>query len=165
MVRQKITETQYKTYDDVDAALKEISEIQRELAMIEAEQNAAIDDIKAGAKEQAAPLAERIKALETAMKEFCMANRSDFAKTKTRELTFGAVGFRLSTKIIIKSVAECIQTLKDMALNQYIRIKEEPDKEAMKSLADETLAEIGASRKIENVFGYELKQEEIKEAA
>ncbi|MCL2297780.1 MAG: host-nuclease inhibitor Gam family protein [Proteobacteria bacterium] len=165
MARQKITETQFKSYDDVDNALKEIGGIQRELAMIEAEQNAAIDDIKAGAKEQAAPLAERIKALETAMKEFCDSNRADFLKVKTKELTFGSVGYRLSTKVVIKKVADCVQAMKDLDLWQFIRIKEEPDKEALKDLDDETMATIGAALKVENIFGYVLKQEEIKEAA
>ncbi|MDR2172662.1 MAG: host-nuclease inhibitor Gam family protein [Burkholderiales bacterium] len=165
MARQRITGTQLDSYDDVDKALKEVGGLKRELAMIEADQNEQIDEIKAAAQEQAKPLNERVKSLETAMKEFCEANKADFMKVKTKELTFGSVGYRLSTKIVIKKVAECIQSLKDLELFQFIRIKEEPDKEAMKDLDDGTLATVNAARKTENVFGYEIKAEELQEAA
>lgn len=84
---------------------------------------------------------------------------------KTRVLTFGSVGFRLTTRILIKRVSETLQALKDLQFTSCIRVKEEPDKEAMKALSDETLAEVGAARRTENVFGYEINQERIREAA
>ncbi len=165
MARKRIEGTTLQSWDDVDACLQEIGQADRELAMLEAAQNEGIDQIKAQTKVSAQPLHDKKSGLELAVKEYCEANRMEFAKVKTKELTFGSVGFRISTKIMIKRVAETLQALKDLALTNCIRTKEEPDKEAMKSLTDDLLAEVGAGRKVENVFGYEVKLEELREAA
>jgi phage host-nuclease inhibitor protein Gam len=165
MARKRIEGTALQNFAEVDEALQEIGGIDRELAMIEADQNECIDLIKAEAKQKAEPLNERKGSLERLMKEFCEAHRAEFAKTKTRELTFGSVGYRLSTRVIIKRMGDTLQALKDFGLLKCIRVKEEPDKEAMKELDAETLASIGAALKTDNVFGYTVKQEDLQEAA
>lgn len=163
MARKRIEGTAFQTWDDVDQALREIGEIDRELGLLESAQNESIDNIKAETKNKAVPLADRKTALELAMKEFCEANRAEFAKVKTKPLTFGSVGFRLSTKVVIKKIADTLQALKDLGLNQCIRLKEEVDKEAMKNLSTETLAEVGAALKTDNAFGYEIDQAKLAE--
>lgn len=165
MARKRLSGTSFESWNDIDRALKEIGEIDRELALLEAGQNEAIDKVKAQTKESAAPLMDRKSALELAMKEFCETNRSEFSKVKNRQLTFGSVGFRISTRVVIKKVADTLQALKDLGLTHCIRTKEEPDKEAMKALATETLAEVGAALKTENAFGYEINLERLREAA
>ena len=164
MARQKIEGSGivFHSWDDVDNALCKIGGIDRELAILEAAQNEEIDRLKANLKEFAKPLNDAKTVLEIAIKEYCDANRSEFTRVKTKNLTFGEVGFRLTSKIMIKRVAETIQSLKDLQLFTCIRTKEEPDKEAMKTLTDETLAEVGAGRKIENTFGYTLNIEKIR---
>lgn len=164
MARKRIEGTIFDSFDDVDAALREIGELDREIGLLEAAHNEEIDRIKQQTKDLAAPLHDKKASLELAIKEYCESNRIEFAKVKTKQLTFGEVGFRLSTKIMIKRVAETLQALKDLNLNHCIRTKEEPDKETMKALPDETLAEVGAARKMENIFGYTLNVERIREA-
>lgn len=165
MARKRIEGTQLNSWDDVDDSLRQIGEIDRELQLLEAGQNEAIDKIKATAKENATPLQDKKAGLETAIKEYCEANRGEFSKVKSKTFTFGSVGFRLSTKIMVKRVADTLQALKDLQLFGCIRIKEELDKEAMKNLSSETLAEVGASLKTENTFGYEINLEKVREAA
>lgn len=165
MARKRIEGTQFETWEDVDRALKAIGEIDRELAIIEADQNETIDRAKAEAKAQAKPFQDRKAGLETAMKEFCEANRAEFLKQKTKRLTFGSVGFRLSSKVVIRKLGDTLQALKDFKLLHCIRTREEPDKEAMKALDTETLAAVGAQLKSENVFGYEVDQAKLQEAA
>lgn len=162
MARKRIEGTQLQSWEDVDEALRNIGVIDRELALIEAGQNEAIDQIKKETRDKATPFLSRKDGLETAIKEFCDANRAEFTKVKTRSLPFGEVGYRLSTRIMIKKVADTLQALKDLALTACIRSKEEPDKEAMKSLTDETLAQVGAARKTENIFGYTVNQERLQ---
>lgn len=157
MARKRIDGTQFSSWNDVDQALQRIGELDRDLGMIEAGANEQIDKLKERAKEDAAPLTTEKLRLEAAMKEYCEANRAEFAKLKTRELTFGSVGFRLSSRIVIKRVADTLQALKDFGLAHCIRTKEECDKEAMKALDSETLANVGAALKQENAFGYEIK--------
>lgn len=165
MARTRIEGTQFRTWDDVDQALKQLGEIDRDLMLIDGDTNETIDRLKAQAKEQAKPLQDRKTALELAMKEFCEANRAEFAKIKTKQLVFGSVGFRQSTKIIIKRIADTLQALKDLGLAHCIRTKEEVDKEAMKTLSAETLAEVGAGLKVENTFGYEIDRARIADAS
>ncbi|AAU90944.1 MULTISPECIES: host-nuclease inhibitor Gam family protein [Methylococcus] len=165
MARIRIEGTQFSSWDDVDQALREIGEIERDLSLIDGDVNDQIDRLKAAAKTQAQPLLDRKTALELAMKEFCEANRAEFAKVKTRQLVFGSVGFRLSTRVLIKRVADTLQALKDLGLHGCIRLKEEIDKEALKTLPAETLAEVGAGLKTDNVFGYEIDRARIAEAA
>lgn len=165
MARKRIEGTALNSWEEVDTCLQEIGRIDRELHLLEAMQNEMIDKVKFETKESAEPLQNKKTGLELAIKDYCEANRAEFAKVKTKQLTFGTVGFRLTTRITIKKVAETLQALKDLVLTQCIRIKEEPDKEAMKNLSDETLAEVGAARRTENVFGYEINQEKIREAA
>jgi len=165
MARKRLEGTKLNSWDEVDATLREIGEVGRDIGLLESAQNEEIDRVKKETKEAAAPLMDRKSALELSLKEFCEANRGEFAKAKTRVLTFGSVGFRLSTKVMIKRVADTLQALKDLNLRSCIRIKEELDKEAMKNLSTETLAEVGASLKTENAFGYEIDLEKLKEAA
>ena len=161
MVRKRIEGTALQTWDDVDTCLAEIARADRDLTLIESAANEKIEEIRKAIKDASQPVLDKKAGLELAIKEYCEANRAEFQKAKTRTLTFGEVGFRLSTRIMIKRIAETLQALKDLDLKQCIRIKEEPDKEAMKGLTDDTLAEVGASRKTENTFGYTLNLERI----
>lgn len=163
--RKRIEGSLLNSFDEVDTCLMEIGKIDRDLALLEASQNEQIEKIKEQTKLAARPLQDKKTGLEMAIKEFCSANVVEFVKVKTRVLTFGDVGFRTSTKIAIKSVANTLQLLKDFALTKCIRVKEEPDKEAMKELTDQQLADVGAARKVENVFGYTVNVEKIREAA
>lgn len=165
MARKRIEGTAFQTWADVDQALRQIGEIERDLFLIEGDTNESIDRLKETAKAQAKPYLDRKTALELAMKEFCETHRAEFAKIKTKQLVFGSVGFRLSTRVLIKRVADTLQALKDLGLMHCIRLKEEIDKEAMKQLPAETLAEVGAGLKTENAFGYEIDRARIAEAA
>ena len=98
------------------------------------------------------------------LQAFCESRRAEF-KGKSRVLNFGTVSFRVSTKIVIRGVAACIQALKTLELAAYVRVKESLDKEKMKDLDDATLAQVGAKRQTEDAFGYEVNRERVKEAA
>lgn len=162
MARKRIeTGTTLQSWDDVDRCLAEIGRIDRELGLIEAGQQESIDQIKAATKLAAEPLQNKKLGLELAIKDYAEANRAEFAKVKSRELTFGIIGFRLSTSVVIKRVADTLQALKDLGLTGCIRTKEELDKDAMRNLPLETLHNVGASLRQVDAFGYEIKREEV----
>lgn len=166
MARKRIeTGTTLQSWDEVDRCLAEIAAIDRDLALLEAAQAEQIDTIKAQTKAAAEPLQNKKLGLELAIKDYAEANRAEFIKVKTKELTFGTVGFRLSSRVIIKRVADTLQALRDLDLKHCIRIKEECDKEAMKNLPLETLHAVGAALKTEDAFGYEVKREALAEVA
>lgn len=161
MTRRRLTTPGLSSWDDVDQCLAEIGGIDRELGLIEAGQQESIDQIKAVTKAAAEPLQTRKAALEALVQQYAEANRGEFAKVKSKVLTFGSVGFRLSTKVVIKRVADTLQALKDLGLAACVRTKEEPDKEAMKNLPLETLAAVGASLRTEDAFGYEIDRDKL----
>lgn len=165
MARKRMSATTLESWSDVDACLKAIAEVDRELAILETAQQEQIDAIKAATKTEAEPLQSKKAGLELAIQQYAEANRGEFIKAKTKELTFGSVGFRLSTRIVIKNLGNTLQALKDFGLTGCIRIKEECDKEAMKNLPIETIHAVGAALKQEDAFGYEVKRELIQEMA
>ncbi|WP_418648858.1 host-nuclease inhibitor Gam family protein [Thauera butanivorans] len=165
MARKRLSATTLSSWNDVDACLKAIGEVDRELGLLEAAQQEQIDAIKASTKAAAEPLQNKKAGLELAIQQYAEANRGEFVKAKTKELTFGSVGFRLSSKVVIKNLGNTLQALKDFALTSCIRIKEECDKEAMKNLPLETLHAVGANLKQEDAFGYEIKREQLQEVA
>ncbi|MBF0487875.1 MAG: host-nuclease inhibitor Gam family protein [Nitrospirae bacterium] len=100
-----------------------------------------------------------------AITAFCEEHKHEFAKTRSKELTFGTVAYRVTTKIVIRSLKACVAAMEALGLAQYLRIEKKPDKEIMLNLDDQTLAKVGASRKTEDNLRIEPAMEKIKEAA
>ena len=163
MARKRITGTTLESWQEVDRCLAEIGRIDRELGLLEVAQQEGIDQIKADTKFAAEPLQNKKLGLEVAIKAFAESNRAEFVKVKTRELTFGTVGFRLSTSVVIKRIGDTVQALKDLGLKDCLLVKETPNKDAMRALPLETLHAVGAALKKEDAFGYEIKREMLAE--
>ena len=112
MARKRMEDPSLKSWDEVNAALKLIRDNEIELELIEADMGKKIADIKEQAAEQAVPYRDDIKKLELQVKEFVTLNKAEL-KGKSREMDFGKVGFRLSTKLMLpKQVEKVIKTLK-----------------------------------------------------
>lgn len=165
MARKRMTATTLESWAEVDTCLRQIGEIDREIGLLEAAQQEQIDAVKAATKAAAEPLQNKKAGLELAIQQYAESNRAEFIRAKTRELTFGSVGFRLSTRVVIKNIGNTLQALKDFGLTACIRIKEECDKEAMKNLPLEQLHAVGAALKQDDAFGYEVKRDAIAEVA
>lgn len=100
MARKRVVEPSgVKTWEDANDALRQIAEAQLALADIEGEMNKQILGAKKAAEEQSKPYKDRVAKLERELKDFVTEHRADMGKTKTRALTFGEVGFRLSTSV------------------------------------------------------------------
>lgn len=163
MARKRVEST-IKGWEGADQVLLEIGQLEREIEQREAELQEKVEMIKRAIVNNVKPLQERKAALELQLQAFCEAHKGEF-KGKTRALNFGTVSFRQSTKIVIRGVQACIDALRKLGLKDYVRVKESPDKEKMKDLDDATLAQVGAKRQPEDVFGYEVNRERVKEAA
>lgn len=112
MARKRMEDPSLKSWDEVNAALKLIRDNEIELELIEADMGKKIADIKEQAAEQAVPYRDDIKKLELQVKEFVTLNKAEL-KGKSREMDFGKVGFRMSTKLMLpKQVEKVIKTLK-----------------------------------------------------
>jgi phage host-nuclease inhibitor protein Gam len=148
-------------------ALAELARLDRDLKAIESDLNEGVDQLKAEAKAKAEPLAARRKELETGLATFAEANKAElFKRPKSRELTFGTIGFRKSTKLLTLpklTLATVLEKLKSYKFTEAIRKKESVDKDAMRDWPDERLELVGMRRKKEDEFFIELKAEELGE--
>ena len=124
--------------DEVITAVAQIGELVRERTRIEAAMNDELAVVKARFETEAQPHGERITALTIGVQTWCEAHRSDLTqggKTKTVQLPTGEVKWRVTPpSVSIKGTEAVLQLLRNKQLVQFIRAKEEVNKEAI--LAD-----------------------------
>lgn len=158
MARTKIPETdRLQSWDDVNAALRQIAEAEIAIAQIEGDMNIKINGIKESADRECGPLREQIAEAGKQIKLFAELNRPDFGKTKTKALTFGSLGFRQSTSVVIKSALteKIIDNLRKLGMSDCIKQTETVNKEVLKTYPAEQVIAAGASLKKSDTFWYE----------
>lgn len=153
------------SWDDVDNHLRRMGEIDIGIAKIEGDMTLRINEIRAQYEEEAEHLRYERFCIEGGIAAFVDDHKEEFAKTRSKELTFGVIAFRVVKKIVIRSIKATIAAMHALKLEQYIRIIEEPDKELMADLDDNTLSKVGAVRKVDDRLRIEPNIERIKEAA
>ena len=160
MARLKPPVGKIKSLEDANLALKEIGLLEHELQHIDGEANKKIAEIKTESAKQGEGIRKRIVDLSTLLGAYAEYNREElFKDRKSVALSFGQFGYRKSTSISVKKTT--LELLKKLHLDKYIRVKEEPDKEAMGELGDEELARVDAVRKVKDDFFCEANKEEV----
>jgi phage host-nuclease inhibitor protein Gam len=160
MARLKPKVEKIDTLDQANMVLKEIGLLERELEGIDGEAHKQIAEIKAYAAKQGEDIRKRIAYDSALLGAFAEYNKAElFKEKKSVQLTFGIFGYRKSTSISIKKTT--LELLKKLKMTKYILVKEEPSKEAMADLDDDTLHQVDAVRKIKDDFFCEADKEEI----
>jgi len=152
-----------KDLGDVNTGLKQIGGLQRKIRQLNDDLNNGIAVITAAAEELIAPLMKQIQALEGGMKVYAETNREAIfgKKGKTRKLDYGEISYRVSTKIAITKAT--LGLLIEGRYDEAINVKKTVDKEGLENWTDEELKAIKAKRESEDIFGYKLKEEAIKD--
>lgn len=132
----KKAESNYKSWEEVNTALKELGELQIQKQKLEGEQTLKINKIKIEISEKAGILQTRIKEIEKNIERFAQQNKSEFLKTRNKKLTFGAVSFRLVKSVVCSCKDEAIKALKALNLDFCIRAKEDIDKDECLKFAE-----------------------------
>lgn len=135
-----------QTREEAAAAIAEIGAAAREVGRIEATLNDKVASLKEAAEAKAGPLKERMTALTEGLRTYAEANRVQLTgggKTKTVDLGTGTISWRRRpSKVSLprkpEALAAIIASLKTMALQQFVRVTEEVNREAM--LAEPALA-------------------------
>lgn len=170
MARKRVIEaSSLKSWEDVNDALRQIAEAQIALGDIEGIMQKQIVGAKKTAEEESKPYSDRIAKLEREIKDFVEDHRTDLGKTKSKALTFGEVGFRISTSVSLpkakEKVDEIIRRLKARKMTDCIVVEEKVSKEALKKYGEDTVNAVGATWKQKDAFGYEVfldRLEQIK---
>ena len=156
-----------KNWNDVDVALKQLASLEVKRNEIEGEMNEKINAVKEEAKSRVAPILEQIKHLTKLIELFAASRKDEFAKKRTKELTFGKVGFRVVTSVSIPrdkaKVEALLKSLKAYGLSDCITFIEKPDKEKLKELDDTTLVKLGLEKKVKDSFRIEPYLEKVKD--
>ena len=144
----------------VDASLRDIRECRHALTELAVEKDRRIDGVKDEYTKNALPLQNRIKRLEGEVKEYVDAHRAELTG-KSRCLTFGTVGYRISSKLVLAAhkSAEAIVTLKAMGKSALIKTTETIDREALKKQPLEVLEQVGAYVKVTDEFYYDVEDD------
>lgn len=159
---------QLTSWEEVNDVLRQIGEHQRDMTAAENILNEQIASAKAAAEVQIAPLRENVKSLEMAVKEYATGNRADMGKLKSKQLTFGIVSFRQSTKISLPAAAAklavIIEKLRERGMHECV-VQPEPkvDKNALRKYKPDEIIAVGASIQQEETFGYEIDSTKISQ--
>ena len=170
MARKRVVEApSLHSWEDVNDALRQIAEAQIALGEIQSDMQKQILGAQKVAEEQSKPLNDNVAKLEREIKSFVTDHRDEMGKAKSMTLTFGEVGFRLSTSVSLprakEKLEEIIRRLKTRQMMDCIVVKEDVSKEALKKYGEDTVNAVGATWKQQDVFGYELnfsKLEQVK---
>jgi len=158
---------QINSWDDVDAALKRMGEIDIEMANVAGEATLKINDIKEAAKVKVAGAESERKHLEKLVTIFCEGNKDEFAKKRSKDLNFGTIGFRLVKNVSLPrdkaKIAELLKNLKAYGLNDCIEYEEKPDKDKIAELADESIVKLGLKRTVKDSFRIQPSIEKIRD--
>lgn len=123
--------------DDCAASIRNLGDLSREFERVRAEMNDAIAVITHDRQPRLAALSQRIEALQTGVQAWCEAHRSDLCGEndklgKTANLVTGEVSWRQRPpRVSIRDVDTVTDTLLRMGLGRFVRVKNEPNKEAM----------------------------------
>lgn len=170
MARKRVVEApSLHSWEDVNDALRQIAEAQIALGEIQSDMQKQILGAQKVAEEQSKPLNDNVAKLEREIKSFVTDHRDEMGKTKSMVLTFGEVGFRLSTSVSLprakEKLEEIIRRLKSRQMTDCIVVEEKVSKEALKKYGEDTVNAVGATWKQSDVFGYEVniaRLEQIK---
>ena len=170
MARKRVVEApSLHSWEDVNDALRQIAEAQIALGEIQSDMQKQILGVQKVTEEQSKPLNDNVAKLEREIKSFVTDHRDEMGKTKSVVLTFGEVGFRLSTSVSLprakEKLEEIIRRLKSRQMTDCIVVEEKVSKEALKKYGEDTVNAVGATWKQSDVFGYEVniaKLEQIK---
>lgn len=134
---------------EVNDAIVEIGQRQRDRDRIEADMNADLAATRKKYEDQARPHADRIKDLAAGVQTYCEAHRDELTrggKTKTAKLASGEVSWRMRPpSVAVRGMAAVVDALKKLKLARFVRTKEELDKEAVLADPDAVTAVKGIS--------------------
>jgi len=148
--------------DEVNQYLKIKGKCELEVIGTEGEMNVTIYKAKTEAEQKAKPYKEKIKLIEKAIADFAERNKHEI-EGKTKEMTFGRVGFRLASSIVVsKNKADkIIESLKKFGMENCIKVTETLNKDVLATYSDKDIAKVGALRKVQDKFWCEADKEKI----
>ncbi len=157
----KPTAPELKSWDEVNSSLKRLGELTCQKRDLENKMTELVSEITTKFNTDAAPLLSEIEALVSSITGYATAHKDEFTKERTKELPHGTISFRVSTSVKVISKAICLKALKALGMQDFINVKEEPNKDMLKTLDDINLAKVACEKKVVDNITIVPKIEEL----
>ena len=139
-----------KNYDDVNLTLKRLAELSVALEKINGEETLECNRIKESRASEVERINNEKKYLEQCITNFCEDNKGDFAEKRSKDFTFGTIGYKLTKSVTLPRVNEKVEkllvALKSYGCTKCIKYEETIDKDEIVELDDSTLVKLGLKR-------------------
>lgn len=158
---------QINSFNEIDTALKRLCEVTVGIEKINGEVTIECNRIKEARKSEVERLESEKKYIEQQITIFCENNKAEFAEKRSKEFTFGEIGYRTSKSVSIPRVKAKLESLisaiKAFGLGkECITYAEAPNKEALAELRDEDLVKLGLKRVVKDNFRIVPKIESLE---
>ena len=158
---------QINSFSDVDVALKRLCEVSVGIEKINGEVTLECNRIKEARKSEVERLESEKSYIEQQITLFCEDNKAEFAEKRSKEFTFGEIGYRISKSVSLPRVKAKLEALvssiKAFGLaKECISYTETPNKEALAELKDEDLVKLGLKRVVKDNFRIVPKIESLE---
>lgn len=169
MPRTKITGAELlASWNEVSEALAAIGDIDRQIETQEIAMQQKIDAAKAAAAKSVAPLQKQKARMETLIKLYVDEQREELGDKKSKQLYFGTVGYRKSTKIILpripEKLAEIVIRLRARGMDSCIISKpDQVNKDELRKYDEPTITGVGAKLESKDAFWYEVDRDHLTE--
>ena len=155
-----------KNYEDVNLTLKRLAELSVALEKINGEVTLECNRIKESRASEVERINNEKKYLEQCITNFCEDNKGDFAEKRSKEFTFGTIGYKLTKSVTLPRVKEKVEkllvALKSYGCTKCIKYEETIDKDEIVELDDSTLVKLGLKRTIKDNFRIVPKIESLE---
>ena len=158
---------QINSFSDVDVALKRLCELSVGIEKINGEVTLECNRVKEARKSEVERLESEKSFLEQQITLFCEDNKAEFAEKRSKEFTFGEIGYRLTKSVslprIKAKVESLLKAIKSYGLaKECIIYEEKPNKDALAELKDEDLVKLGLTRTVKDSFRIVPKIESLE---
>ena len=158
---------QINSFSDVDVALKRLCELSVGIEKINGEVTLECNRIKEARKSEVERLESEKSYIEQQITLFCEDNKAEFAEKRSKEFTFGEIGYRLTKSVslprIKAKVESLLKAIKSYGLaKECIIYEEKPNKDALAELKDEDLVKLGLTRTVKDSFRIVPKIESLE---
>lgn len=155
-----------KSYEDVNLTLKRLAELSVALEKINGEVTLECNRIKESRASEVERINNEKKYLEQCITNFCEDNKGDFAEKRSKEFTFGTIGYKLTKSVTLPRIKEKVEkllvALKSYGCTKCIKYEETIDKDEIVELDDSTLVKLGLKRTIKDNFRIVPKIESLE---
>ena len=120
------------TQEEVDDHLRQLGVLEADLDIVRANAEKELSKVRERFGRQEYPLTQQIESVKEKITHYLEYHRADFQDKRSRELKHGSIGWRKIRSDKLRVIQKkALASLKNLGLSNFIRIKEEVNKDAL----------------------------------